>query len=408
MATLTLVEEMLGLETRPADSDGLTDFVASIGTSNGMLIPLDLLVQTRLHTNPSRAHTELLKREYRQKSALLDDDRHIAACLCTLVASAQDAAPVATHALAASIKVLAPAHVARIVAFELESSHAVMAALLAESDAAELLMHVEIGTAAGHAAPLLHKLRKHLHDHPRTRLVAVMGNKRSDGSAINLSAAATLLTELAATVDQIFLLPLFAGSASGSSFAGRRCYDELAALLIQLGLVRQAPGLFGPARNTMECEQPLSWLNRIMVRLPQCDLLGLGPAAHSRFNDVCFKNHAVFSDYAHDLERGGFAIARTFMTKPANHFIDAVILNLASGREVDLPALAMGCQCGSPVFLKACIQTVDTLHASGAISSRDARCVALKAANDAHFGDIHTQLGLLRSEINTVTRMPER
>ena len=67
-----------------------------------------------------------------------------------------------------------------------------MAALLAESDAAELLMHVEISTAAGHAAPLLHKLRKHLHDHPRTRLVAVMGNKRSDGTAINLSAAAAL------------------------------------------------------------------------------------------------------------------------------------------------------------------------------------------------------------------------
>ncbi len=408
MATLTVVEEMLGLETRPTDSEGPADFVASVRTSNGMLIPLEVLVQTRLHTNPSRAHTELLKREYRHKSALLDDDRFIAACLCTLISSTPDAAPVAPHALAACISVLAPARVPRIVAFELESSHAVMLALLAESDAAELLMHVEISTAAGHAAPLLHKLRKHLHDHPRTRLVAVMGNKRSDGTAINLSAAAALMGELAATVDLIFLLPLSAGGASGPSFAGRRCYDELAALLIQLGQVRQAPGLFGPARTSTEWEQPLSWLSRIMVRLPQCDLLGLGPAAHSRFNDVCFKNHAVLSDYAHDLARGGFAIARTFVTRPANHFIDAVILKLASGREVDLPALAMGCRCGSPAFLKACIQTVDTLHASGAISSRDARRVALKAANDARFGDIHTELGLLRSEVNIVTRLPGR
>ena len=350
---------MLGRETCPAASDALTDFVTSIGTRYGMLIPLEVLVQTRLHACPSRAHTELLKREYRQKSALLDDDRRNAACLCTLVASAQDVAPAATHSLAACIKMLAAAHVAHILVFESESSHQITAALLAKSDAAELLMHVEISSAARHAAPFLHKLRKHLHDHPCTRLVAVMGNNRSGSNAINLSAAAALLTELAATVDQIFLLPLFAGSASGSSFAGRRYYDELASLLIQLGLVRQAPGLFG-------------------------------------------------SDYAHDLERGGCAIARTFMTRPANHFVDAVILELASGREVDLPALATGCQCASPAFLKACSQTVDILHATGAISSRDARRVALKAANDGRFGDIHAELGLLRSEINSLTRMPER
>ena len=91
MASVTLVDEMLGLQNLAAASDILPDFVTSIGASNGMLIPLEVLVQTRLPDKLDHAHAQLLKHEYEHKSALLDADRQITACVCTIAASAHDA-----------------------------------------------------------------------------------------------------------------------------------------------------------------------------------------------------------------------------------------------------------------------------------------------------------------------------
>jgi len=407
MGNISLVDELLGLEQRAADCQGIADFAASIAASNGMLIPMELLVQARLPASADLAHAQWLQREYRHKSRLLDTDRHIVACVCDILPSRGDALPIAPRALAACVEALAPAQVPRVLAFGLDDAHHTVIALLGESDPAELVMLVELDTAPRDAVPQLRQLRLQLHGHPGTRLVAVLRDEREGIATASAATTRALLQALVDTVDLLFVLPLLTHDYPSAAPAGRARYREIANTLAELGLARLAPGLYACRRLTVP-QRPLPWLNRIMTRLPQADVLGLGPAARSRFNEVRFDNHVDPTMYSRDLVRGGYGIARTYTSTPVEQFIEALVIKLASGSVVDVAALAVRCQCTSPLFLEACGRTFDVLRATGAVSGADANRVAVRAANDAWFPEVHAQLATLRDATPSVTPLARR
>lgn len=63
MGSLSLVDELPNLESHLA-RHAVADFAATIAASNGMPIPLELLVQTHLPASANLNHAQLVKREY--------------------------------------------------------------------------------------------------------------------------------------------------------------------------------------------------------------------------------------------------------------------------------------------------------------------------------------------------------
>ena len=396
MGNVSVVDELLGLEAQPAVR-GVADFAATVAASNGMLIPLELLVQARLPAGATHEQAALLKREYRHKSQLLDSDRPLLACVCDILA---DSTP-EPIALAACVAALAPAGVPRVLAMSLELAPA----LTTPIEADEIIIRVALGSDPRHATAGLQTLRGALVTRPETRLLVVL-HDLGNGVA-SPTAAHELMGELADLSDMVWALPLLTHARGAAAAARRALYIDTATRLDALGLERLAPGLYGQ-RHAQVPARPSAWLTRIMNRLPQADVLGLGPAAHSRFNEMHFDNHTDADMHARDVKRGGYGIARTYTSSPLEQFVAALLQKLAGGGVVDVMALAVRCQCASPMFMEACDSTIDALRNSGALSGKDARRVSLQASNDAHFGETHARLGELRDALPAIASLGKR
>lgn len=396
MSNVSLVDELLGLDAQPV-ARGVADFAATIAASNGMLIPLELLVQARLPAGATHEQAALLKREYRHKSRLLDSDRPILACVCDILANST---PVPA-ALAACVAALAPPSVPRVLTMSLDLTSAFTAPIEAD----EVIVRVALNSDARGAAVGLRTLRGALVSRPDTCLLVALHEQRN--VTASLTAPHALLHELAGVADMVCALPLLTRGQGEAAATRRALYIETATHLRALGLERLAPGLYGQRRSRVPA-RPSPWLNRIMNRLPQTDVLGLGPAAHSRFNEMHFDNHADPGVHARDVKRGGYGIARTYASSPVEQFVEALLHKLAGGGVVDVTALAVRCQCASPMFMEACDATIDALRDSGALSGKDARRVTLQASNDAQFGEAHTRLGQLRDAVAAIAPLGKR
>ncbi|MCC6707236.1 MAG: hypothetical protein IT492_06710 [Gammaproteobacteria bacterium] len=390
MGNVSVVDELLGLDAQPA-ARGVADFAATIAASNGMLIPLELLVQARLPAGATHEQAALLKREYRHKSRLLDSDRPLLACVCDILA---DSTP-EPIALAACVAALAPPEVPRVLAMSLDLARA----LTAPIEADEIIIRAALNSDPRHAAAGLQTLRSALAARSDTRLLVVLHDVRN--GVASPTAPHDLMRALADLADMVCALPLLTRARGTAAAAQRALYMDTATRLDALGLKRLAPGLYGQ-RHARVPARPSAWLTRIMNRLPQADVLGLGPAAHSRFNEMHFDNHTDAGLHARDVKRGGYGIARTYASSPLEQFVEALLHKLAGGGVVDVTALAVRCQCASPMFMKACDSTIDALRNSGALSGKDARRVSLQASNDAHFGETHARLGQLRDALPTI------
>jgi hypothetical protein len=400
MGNLSLVDELLGADAG-AGTRGVADFAATVAASNGMLIPFELLVQARLPASAESGQALLFERESRHKMRLLDTDRPVFACVCDIVA-ADVPAP---GALAACITALAPAPVPRVLAVTLERTALYLHALLAEVEVAEVIMRVPLDAAARATAATVKALRARLPAPTAARLLAVLCD--GDAGPCSCDDRRALLAELAEQVNLVCTLPLLTRETRPPRRTGREHYLEVADALEQLGFVRVAPALFA-LRRPGTPSPALPWLNRIMGRLPQADVLGLGPAARSRFNEMNFDNHADPAVHAREVQRGRYGIARTYASSPVEQFVDALLVKLASGSVVDVDALAVRCQCDSPAFLEACDKTFDGLRSHGALSGRDTRCIEVNAGNDCHFGETRARLAELRGALPAVAAFARR
>lgn len=406
MGNIALVDELLGVPVQTTQR-GIADFAASIAASNGMLIPLELLVQTRLSDSVSLDDAHLLQSEFRHKSRLLDADRRIVVCVCDIVSSDLPPSPANSLALATCVAALAPAHIPRVLAVAPNISQYAIATLLDTCHPAELVVRIELDGSALRPAPRLRELLAPHQAQPRTRVLAVLAEAGDGGTPAALSSVCVLLDELAAEVDVIFLLSMLTCGKRPPAPEGRARYLACVNHLESLGLVRLAPGLYAPQHRSVP-RRALPWLTRIMGGLPHADVLGLGPAARSRFNEMHFDNHSELGAYARDVKRGGYGIARTSTSSPLERFTEALLIKLASGNAVDVAALAARCQCATPLFMQACDRIFDGLRSSGAISGRDTQRVKLEAANDAWFPELHAELRRLHDSTSIVTPLARR
>jgi hypothetical protein len=363
------------------------------------------LVQTRLPDSVSLDDAHLLQREFRHKSRLLDADRRIVACVCDIVTSDLPPSPANSLALATCVAALAPAHIPRVLAVAPNISQSAIATLLDTCHPAELVVRIELDGSALRPAPRLRELRARHESQPRTRVLAVLAEAGDGGTPAALSSVCVLLEELAAEVDVIFLLSML--TCGKRAAEGRARYLACVDHLESLGLVRLAPGLYAPHHRSVP-RRPLPWLTRIMGSLPHADVLGLGPAARSRFNEMHFDNHSELGAYARDVKRGGYGIVRTSTSSPLELFTEALLIKLASGSAVDVAALAARCQCATPLFMETCDRIFDGLRSSGAVSGRDTQRIKLEAANDAWFPELHAGLRRLRDSTSIVTPLARR
>lgn len=387
---MTVVNALLGLDPGEAGR-GAPPFEACVAASNGMLIPSELVMQTRLLDSAGHAQARLLRAEFAHKHRLLDRDRRIALCLCEILPRA----PQASGGLVACLAAVAPPTAPRALLLPASSAEAVARALPADDAPLELLVWVDWGSAPARIERALIALARACAERREARLIAVP-RLTTTRLADNDDTLLRVMTEHAALV---FLLPLIC-AAPGA--APRALYGTLAAALARAGWARLAPGLHAP---TSDAARP--WLTGRLARLPQCDVIGLGPAAWSRFDDVRFANQASPREYAHAIGRGGLAIAGATRRTPAEQFVEALLFGLAGGARLDLARLAAQCHCDSPLLRAEAARVARALLAQGALSG-EVDALRLEAANDREFGEVCASVARLRGVSGTVTRLRPR
>ncbi|MBX9606574.1 MAG: hypothetical protein K2Y51_10130 [Gammaproteobacteria bacterium] len=386
---MTVVDALLGLEPREA-ARNTPPFEACVAASNGMLIPSELVMQSRLVDSASHAQARLLRTEFAYKRRLLDRDRRIAFCLCEIVPRA----PQASGGLLACLAAVAPPAVPRVLLLPASSAEAVARALPEDGAPLELLVWVDWDSEPARIERALQTLAQACAARRDARLIAVPRLGVAPPAATD--ALLRVVTEHAAL---LFLLPLLCATPGQTP---RALYAALAAALASAGWTRLAPGLHAPTSTT-----PRPRLTADLTRLPQCDVLGLGPATWSRFDDVRFSNQASLRDYAHAIGRGGLAIAGASRCTPAEQFVEGLLCGLAGGARVDLARLAAQCHCDSPQLLVEATRVARALAAQGALSGEvDALC--LEAANDCQFEEVCASVARLRDVSGTVTPLTPR
>lgn len=386
---MTVVDALLGLDPGEA-ARGSPPFEACVAASNGMLIPSELVMQARLFDSAGHAHARLLRAEFAQKRRLLDRDRRIALCLCEILPRA----PEASGGLLACLAAVAPPMAPRAFLLPASSAEAVARSLPADDAPLELLVWVDWDSAPARIERALLALAQACAARRDTRLIAVPRL----GAALPAATDALLrvLTEHAAL---IFLLPLLCTTPGQ---APRALYTAIASELASAGWTRLAPGLHAATSAT-----PRPRLTAGLARLPQCDVLGLGPATWSRFDDVRFASQTSLRDYAHAVGRGGFAIAGATRRTPTAHFVEALLFGLAGGARVDLARLAAQCRCDSPQLLEEATRLARDLAAQGAVSG-DVEGLRLEAADDREFGELCAGVARLRHVSGIVTPFTPR
>ncbi|MGE0859747.1 MAG: hypothetical protein AB7I01_21220 [Gammaproteobacteria bacterium] len=387
---MTVVDALLGLDPGEA-ARGTPPFEACVAASNGMLIPSELVMQTRLQDSAGHAQARLLRAEFAHKRRLLDRDRRIALCLCEILPRA----PEASGGLVACLAAVAPPTAPCALLLPASSAEAVARALPADDAPLDLLVWVDWDSAPACIERALFTLARACAERRAARLIAVprlaLSQRRGDDDAL-----LRVITEHAAL---LFLLPLICAAPGGAPHA---LYGTLAAALAGAGWARLAPGLYAP---TSAAPRPL--LTGRLAHLPQCDVLGLGPAAWSRFDDVRFANQASPREYAHAIGRGGLAIAGATRRTPTEEFVEALLFGLAGGARLDLARLAAQCHCDSPLLLTEATRVVRALLGQGALSG-EVDALRLEAANDREFGDVCARVARLRGVTGTVTPLTPR
>lgn len=366
------------------------DFVVAVRASNDEPIPLDVIVHLDLRFVSSNRDVDMIERDCRRKAALLAPDRRLAGFVCTLgeLGDGRGASCLAGIAAATACftRERAPPTV-NLILFDV-TDIGVPEDFLHCAPAADLIGCVTLANDPGPTCRGLTRVGAATAPSQRGFTVWV----RQPAARLSPPATDAQLRAAGGAADTLYLLPLYAaGAGSGEVDDGIEATvgDSLGEYLAVHGFERTAPGLYvrGPAARSGTAAR----ITRLLKRLYDTDVLGVGAGAVSQLEHRCFTNLASAETFRTDILGGGYGIVEGAFISDSQLFVGNLLARLAGGAEIDVRALALSYRSLSADFHSAVHETLHALARADALAMRAGR-IRLLPRNDSEFGAVARQL----------------
>lgn len=375
------------------------DFVGAVRMSNASLIPAELVIELNTALVAGQRDLDALVTQSMRLAAMLATDRRVSALVCDLgplrgTPSAHRQACV--NEVRAGFAAWCVADTAVLQTLEL-TSPLPAAAALPGMPCNELVLMVAPAVDAARLRDWLAQLRRLFDDALRVPYLSLWLCPAAGDRAGEFARITTLLAAAAHHVDAAYLLPLLQplehASATRLMPWPPADYAHLDAHARSAGWMRSTPGLY--AAPYARAAGVRSVLPSLLRMHHQVDVLGIGAAAASRLPPYCFRNHALATRFAADVEHGGTGVARAYAQSPPWLLVSELMTALAGGAQVDLGLLAAKHLQMPDTFHKLLLGTVATLLGNGALTRAADGTLRVEAANDAALGETLQRLHAL-------------
>lgn len=367
------------------------DFATALSASNDQPIPLDLIIHIDLRLARQASDMALIERECRRKASLLAPDRRIAGLVCSLGQIDDARAAFCQAAIATALDSFTHDRAApseQLLLFDLDAQSC-PEPLLALGPSMEWIGMFTLPQDADDATRCLTRLaRAGTALSPRASTIWL----QPSASAAGQHTEDAVLATASETQQALYVLPLFAGSYGRDESAPDHRGSEaqvrarFAAAADAHGFERAAPGLY--TRRTAHCGTGgRTRLTRLLDRLYDTDVVGIGPGALSRIDRNRFGNFASLEAFRTDLIDGGYGVGQGSVMDEAQVLVGNLLAKLAGGGSVDPAALAQGYRQLGEDFRRKLQATLLALGRANALALDADGCVRLLAAHDIRYDE---------------------